>query len=108
CCSPLASRWCWCSWPPPGTSRGGRVGSTRMRAPTSPRRGRSSTSTTWPPTPYWYAPPPLGWGQLAAYIWLTDGFARYSSSVEIGREFMLVVTGASSVLVYLLSRRLGF
>src|SRR3984957_3051596 len=60
------------------------------------------------PYTYWYDHPPLGWGQLAAYIWLTDGFARYSSSVEIGREFMLVVTGASSVLVYLLCRRLGF
>jgi 4-amino-4-deoxy-L-arabinose transferase-like glycosyltransferase len=60
------------------------------------------------PYTYWYDHPPLGWGQLAGYIWLTDGFARYSSSVEIGREFMLVVTGASSVLVYLLCRRLGF
>jgi 4-amino-4-deoxy-L-arabinose transferase-like glycosyltransferase len=60
------------------------------------------------PYTYWYDHPPLGWGQLAAYIWLTNGFARYSASVEIGREFMLVVTGASSVLVYLLCRRLGF
>jgi hypothetical protein len=60
------------------------------------------------PYTYWYDHPPLGWGQLAGYIWLTDGFARYSSSVEIGREFMLVVTGASSVLVYLLCRRLDF
>jgi 4-amino-4-deoxy-L-arabinose transferase-like glycosyltransferase len=57
---------------------------------------------------YWYDHPPLGWAQLAAYIWLTDGFARYSSAVMVGREFMLVVTLASSVLLYVLCRRLEF
>ncbi len=57
---------------------------------------------------YWYDHPPLGWAQLAAYIWLTDGFARYPSAVMVGREFMLVVTLASSVLLFVLGRRLGF
>ena len=57
---------------------------------------------------YWYDHPPLGWAQLAAYIWLTDGFARYPSAVMIGREFMLVVTLASSVLLFVLCRRLEF
>jgi Dolichyl-phosphate-mannose-protein mannosyltransferase len=60
------------------------------------------------PYTYWYDHPPLGWAQLAAYIWLTDGFARYATSVEVGREFMLVVTAASSVLIYVLCCRLGF
>jgi 4-amino-4-deoxy-L-arabinose transferase-like glycosyltransferase len=60
------------------------------------------------PYTYWYDHPPLGWAQLAAYSWLTDGFARYSTAVEVGREFMLAVTGASSVLIYVLGRRLGF
>ena len=60
------------------------------------------------PYTYWYDHPPLGWAQLAGYIWLTDGFARYASSIEVGREFMLLVTVASSVLVYLLCRRLRF
>jgi hypothetical protein len=60
------------------------------------------------PYTYWYDHPPLGWAQLAAYIWLTDGFARYSSSIEVGREFMLLVTVASSVLIYVLGRRLAF
>ena len=60
------------------------------------------------PYTYWYDHPPLGWAQLAAYIWLTDGFARYSSSIEVGREFMLLVTVTSSVLIYVLCRRLGF
>ena len=57
---------------------------------------------------YWYDHPPLGWAQLAAYIWLTDGFARYPSAVMVGREFMLVVTLASSVLLFVLCRRLEF
>jgi 4-amino-4-deoxy-L-arabinose transferase-like glycosyltransferase len=60
------------------------------------------------PYTYWYDHPPLGWAQLAAYIWLTDGFARYASSIETGREFMLLVTAASSVLVYVFGRRLAF
>ncbi|MGD0698465.1 MAG: hypothetical protein ABSA02_01135 [Trebonia sp.] len=60
------------------------------------------------PYTYWYDHPPLGWAQLAAYIWLTDGFARYTSSIEVGREFMLLVTVASSVLIYVLGRRLAF
>lgn len=60
------------------------------------------------PYTYWYDHPPLGWAQLAAYIWLTDGFARYASSIEVGREFMLLVTAASSVLIYVLCRRLAF
>ncbi len=57
---------------------------------------------------YWYDHPPLGWAQLAGYIWLTRGFARYPSAVMIGREFMLVVTLVSSVLLFVLCRRLEF
>ncbi len=57
---------------------------------------------------YWYDHPPLGWAQLAAYIWLTDGFARYATAVDVGREFMLLITMASSVLLYGLCRRLEF
>jgi len=60
------------------------------------------------PYTYWYDHPPLGWAQLAGYIWLTDGFARYSSSIEVGREFMLLVAVASSILVYVLCLRLRF
>ena len=46
------------------------------------------------PYTYWYDHPPLGWAQLAGYIWLTDGFARYSSSIEIR---MLLATATSSM-----------
>jgi 4-amino-4-deoxy-L-arabinose transferase-like glycosyltransferase len=60
------------------------------------------------PYTYWYDHPPLGWAQLAGYIWLTDGFGRYSSSIAVGRECMIMVTVASSVLVYVLCGRLRF
>ena len=60
------------------------------------------------PYTYWYDHPPLGWAQLAGYIWLTNGFARYASSIEVGREFMLLVAIASSVLIYVLCGRLRF
>lgn len=57
---------------------------------------------------YWYDHPPLGWAQLAAYAWLTDGFGRDGSAVMVGREFMWLVTLASSCLLFVLGRRLGF
>ena len=39
---------------------------------------------------YWYDHPPLGWIQIAGWTKLTDGFARYSSAVIAGRDFMVV------------------
>jgi 4-amino-4-deoxy-L-arabinose transferase-like glycosyltransferase len=57
---------------------------------------------------YWYDHPPLGWAQLAAYIWLTGGFHWYPSAVMVGREFMWWVTLASSALLFVLCRRLEF
>jgi 4-amino-4-deoxy-L-arabinose transferase-like glycosyltransferase len=57
---------------------------------------------------YWYDHPPLGWAQLAAYLWLTGGLARYATAAMAGREFMLLVTLISSVLLYVLCRRLEF
>jgi hypothetical protein len=56
---------------------------------------------------YWYDHPPLGWAQLAAYAWVTDGFARVSSAVMVGREFMWFVTMASCLFLFVLCRRLG-
>ncbi len=57
---------------------------------------------------YWYDHPPLGWAQLAAYIWATGGFHWYPSAVMVGREFMWWVTLASCALLFVLCRRLGF
>jgi hypothetical protein len=56
---------------------------------------------------YWYDHPPLGWAQIAAYAWVTDGFARDSSAVMVGREFMWFVTMASCLFLFVLGRRLG-
>ncbi len=57
---------------------------------------------------YWYDHPPFGWIQIAAYIGATNGFARYSSAVMAGREFMWWVTLISAGLIFVLARRLGF
>ena len=54
---------------------------------------------------YWYDHPPLGWIQIAGWTKLTDGFARYTSAVMAGREFMVVCALVSCVLLWVLARR---
>ena len=56
---------------------------------------------------YWYDHPPLGWIQIAAFAWITDGFNRVADAVYVGREFMWCMTLVGCVLVYVLCRRLG-
>ncbi len=56
---------------------------------------------------YWYDHPPLGWIQIAAFAWVTDGFDRVADAVYVGREFMWCLTLVGCVLVYALCRRLG-
>ncbi|RKR73380.1 ArnT family glycosyltransferase [Frondihabitans australicus] len=56
---------------------------------------------------YWYDHPPLGWIQIAGYLGLTDGWARYSQAVYAGREAMLFFALVSVLLVWLLGRRIG-
>jgi hypothetical protein len=55
---------------------------------------------------YWYAHPPLGWMQLAAWNWLTDGFGRARYAVAAGREFVFVCKLVSVALLYGLALRL--
>ena len=57
---------------------------------------------------YWYDHPPLGWLQIAAYAWATDGFHRAATAVTVGREFMVLTHLASCGLLYMLARRLQF
>jgi len=57
---------------------------------------------------YWYDHPPLGWIQLAAYAGITGAFERYDLAVLAGREFSIVMTLVSAVLLWKLGRRLGF
>lgn len=56
---------------------------------------------------YWYDHPPLGWVQIAGYTGLTGAFARYPFAVEAGREAMVFFSAVSSILLFVLARRLG-
>ncbi|WP_144802281.1 glycosyltransferase family 39 protein [Curtobacterium sp. BH-2-1-1] len=56
---------------------------------------------------YWYDHPPLGWIQIAAYTALTGAFTRYPFAVEAGREAMVFFAAVSSLLLFVLARRLG-
>jgi hypothetical protein len=56
---------------------------------------------------YWYDHPPFGWMQVAGWAWLTDAFGRNSAAIMVGRELVAVYTIISSVLLYVLCRRLG-
>lgn len=56
---------------------------------------------------YWYDHPPLGWAQIAAFGWLTDGYHRVTSDVMMGRQFMWCLSMAACVLLYVFCRRLG-
>ena len=57
---------------------------------------------------YWYAHPPLGWIQIAAWNTLTDGFAHAPYAVAAARTFMLVCKLVSIPLMYGLATRMGF
>lgn len=55
---------------------------------------------------YWYDHPPLGWIQIAAWTWVTDGFTRYGEAVIAGREAMVIAHVISAGLLWVLARRL--
>jgi Dolichyl-phosphate-mannose-protein mannosyltransferase len=56
---------------------------------------------------YFWDHPFLGWATIAAWAGLTDGFARDSPSVLVGRELMWVSCLVSCVLLYVLARRVA-
>jgi 4-amino-4-deoxy-L-arabinose transferase-like glycosyltransferase len=58
------------------------------------------------PYTYWYDHPPFGWMQIAAIAWLPALLFHGGLAVASARVIMLPVTAASSMLVYLLARRL--
>jgi hypothetical protein len=60
------------------------------------------------PYTYWYDHPPFGWLQLAGYLSVTGALERAATTVAAGREAMLLAYLVSSVLLYVLARRLGF
>ncbi|MFI9807897.1 ArnT family glycosyltransferase [Streptomyces sp. NPDC052301] len=56
---------------------------------------------------YWYDHPPLGWIQIALLSWVPSALSPGSMTVGTMRITMLVITGVSAVLVYVLGRRLS-
>ncbi|MEU2711136.1 glycosyltransferase family 39 protein [Streptomyces sp. NPDC007205] len=56
---------------------------------------------------YWYDHPPLGWLQIALLSWLPSAVSPGSMTVGTMRLVMLLVSGAGTVLVYVLGRRLS-
>lgn len=55
---------------------------------------------------YWYDHPPLGWIQIAAWGWITDGFHRSANAIQVGREVMLIAKMVAAAAMYVLARRL--
>nr|WP_303713383.1 phospholipid carrier-dependent glycosyltransferase [Kutzneria buriramensis]WKX12109.1 phospholipid carrier-dependent glycosyltransferase [Kutzneria buriramensis] len=56
---------------------------------------------------YWYDHPPFGWIQIAALTWIPAKLSPESMTVGSMRATMLVISGISAVLVYVLGRRLS-
>ncbi|MEV8595837.1 phospholipid carrier-dependent glycosyltransferase [Streptomyces sp. NPDC052012] len=56
---------------------------------------------------YWYDHPPLGWVQLAVLTWIPAMLSPESMTVGTMRAVMLLISGISAVLVYVLGRRLA-
>ncbi|MEV4785657.1 phospholipid carrier-dependent glycosyltransferase [Streptomyces tuirus] len=56
---------------------------------------------------YWYDHPPLGWIQIAVLTWIPALISPESMTVGTMRAAMLVISGISAVLVFVLGRRLA-
>ncbi|MFH9889519.1 glycosyltransferase family 39 protein [Streptomyces luteogriseus] len=56
---------------------------------------------------YWYDHPPLGWIQIAVLTWIPALISPESMTVGTMRAAMLVVSGISAVLIFVLGRRLA-
>ncbi|MEU9476239.1 glycosyltransferase family 39 protein [Streptomyces sp. NPDC048191] len=56
---------------------------------------------------YWYDHPPLGWIQIALLSWVPSWLSPGSMTVGAMRVTMLLVSGVSAVLLYVLGRRLS-
>lgn len=56
---------------------------------------------------YWYDHPPLGWIQIAVLTWIPALISPESMTVGTMRAAMLVISGISALLVFVLGRRLA-
>ena len=59
------------------------------------------------PYAYTYNHPPLGWIQIAAWLRLTGGLSSFGNAINSGRIMMLLVAGASSLLLYLIASHMS-
>ncbi len=59
------------------------------------------------PYAYTYNHPPLGWIQIAAWVQLTGGLSSFGNAINSGRVLMLLLAGASSLLLYLIASHLS-
>ncbi len=59
------------------------------------------------PYAYGYGHPPLAWIQIAGWIQLTGGFFTFGNALNSGRVLMVFYATGCSLLVYLITRRLG-
>ncbi len=59
------------------------------------------------PYAYRYDHPPIGWMQIALWVQATGGFFTFNNAVNSGRVLMLLYVLGSSLLVYLIARRLS-
>ncbi|MDQ3099586.1 MAG: glycosyl hydrolase family 8 [bacterium] len=58
------------------------------------------------PYTYWYDHAPFGWMLIAVWTLLTGGFYTFGFSLNSGRVLMLVIHLISSVLLYLITKKL--
>ncbi|MEU0214558.1 phospholipid carrier-dependent glycosyltransferase [Streptomyces sp. NPDC006265] len=56
---------------------------------------------------YWYDHPPLGWIQIAVLTWIPALISPEAMTVGTMRAAMLVISGISAVLIFVLGRRLA-
>lgn len=58
------------------------------------------------PYTYWYDHAPLGWIFTALWLLLTGGLFRFGFSLYSARVFMLVIHAASTLLLYLVTKKM--
>ncbi len=59
------------------------------------------------PYPYGYGHPPFGWMQLAALVKFAGGFFLFGNAIDTGRVLMLSYTLGSTLLIYLIARKMS-
>ena len=59
------------------------------------------------PDPYGYGHPPFDWMQLAGLVQMVGGFFLFGNAINTGRVLMLLYTFGSTLLVYLIMRKIS-